>query len=43
MHRWDYNTPIEETMETLNDLVRIGFIDFKRRTYYAYNWLYRKW
>ena len=24
IHRWDYNTPIEETMEALNDVVRFG-------------------
>lgn len=24
IHRWDYETPIEETMETLNDVVRMG-------------------
>lgn len=24
IHRWDYGTPIEETMQTLNDLVRSG-------------------
>jgi aryl-alcohol dehydrogenase (NADP+) len=24
IHRWDYQTPIEETMETLNDIVRSG-------------------
>ncbi|HSO11646.1 MAG TPA: aldo/keto reductase [Anaerolineales bacterium] len=24
IHRWDYATPIEETMETLNDIVRAG-------------------
>jgi len=24
IHRWDYNTPIEETMEALNDVVRSG-------------------
>jgi aryl-alcohol dehydrogenase-like predicted oxidoreductase len=24
IHRWDYQTPIEETMETLNDIVRAG-------------------
>lgn len=24
IHRWDYNTPIEETMEVLNDVVRAG-------------------
>lgn len=24
VHRWDYNTPIEETMEALHDIVRAG-------------------
>jgi 1-deoxyxylulose-5-phosphate synthase len=24
IHRWDYNTPIEETMEALNDVVKMG-------------------
>lgn len=24
IHRWDYDTPIEETLEALNDLVRMG-------------------
>jgi len=24
IHRWDYHTPIEETLEALNDLVRMG-------------------
>lgn len=24
IHRWDYNTPIEETLEALNDIVRAG-------------------
>ena len=24
IHRWDYNTPIEETMEALNDVVKSG-------------------
>lgn len=24
MHRWDYNTPIEETMETFHDVVKSG-------------------
>lgn len=24
IHRWDYNTPIEETMEALNDIVKSG-------------------
>ncbi len=25
IHRWDYNTPIEETMRALNDVVHLGF------------------
>ena len=24
IHRWDYTTPIEETMEALHDLVKTG-------------------
>ncbi len=28
IHRWDYETPIEETMETLNDLVRAGKVRY---------------
>ena len=28
MHRWDYETPIEETMSTLNDLVRQGKVRY---------------
>jgi aryl-alcohol dehydrogenase-like predicted oxidoreductase len=24
IHRWDYNTPVEETMEALNDVVKAG-------------------
>jgi aryl-alcohol dehydrogenase-like predicted oxidoreductase len=28
LHRWDYETPIEETLETLNDLVRIGKVRY---------------
>ena len=24
IHRWDYNTPIEETLEALHDLVKAG-------------------
>jgi aryl-alcohol dehydrogenase-like predicted oxidoreductase len=27
-HRWDYNTPIEETMSALNDLVRAGKVRY---------------
>jgi len=28
IHRWDYDTPIEETMEALNDLVRAGNVHY---------------
>ncbi|NRD76558.1 aldo/keto reductase [Bacillus sp. BRMEA1] len=28
IHRWDYNTPIEETMETLHDLVKAGKVRY---------------
>jgi aryl-alcohol dehydrogenase-like predicted oxidoreductase len=28
IHRWDYETPIEETLETLNDLVRNGKVRY---------------
>lgn len=28
IHRWDYNTPILETLETLNDLVRQGKVRY---------------
>ncbi|MFQ5825148.1 MAG: aldo/keto reductase [bacterium] len=28
IHRWDYSTPIEETLEALNDLVRIGKVRY---------------
>lgn len=28
IHRWDYNTPIEETMEALSDLVKIGKVRY---------------
>ncbi|MDZ7703601.1 MAG: aldo/keto reductase [Trueperaceae bacterium] len=28
IHRWDYSTPIEETLETLNDLVRSGRVRY---------------
>jgi aryl-alcohol dehydrogenase (NADP+) len=28
IHRWDYNTPIEETLLTLNDLVRQNMIEY---------------
>ena len=28
IHRWDSETPIEETMESLNELVRIGKVRY---------------
>lgn len=28
IHRWDYETPIEETLETLDDLVRVGKVRY---------------
>jgi 1-deoxyxylulose-5-phosphate synthase len=28
IHRWDYETPIEETMEALNDLIRAGKVRY---------------
>jgi len=28
IHRWDYQTPIEETLETLDDLVRMGKVRY---------------
>jgi aryl-alcohol dehydrogenase-like predicted oxidoreductase len=28
IHRWDYTTPIEETMEALNDVVRMGKVRY---------------
>lgn len=28
IHRWDYETPIEETLDTLNDLVRAGKVRY---------------
>jgi len=28
IHRWDYDTPIEETMEALNDVVRAGKVRY---------------
>jgi len=28
IHRWDYNTPIEETLDTLNDLVHAGKVRY---------------
>jgi 1-deoxyxylulose-5-phosphate synthase len=28
IHRWDYSTPIEETLEALNDVVRSGKVRY---------------
>ena len=28
IHRWDYSTPIEETLVTLNDIVRQGMVNY---------------
>jgi len=28
IHRWDYETPVEETLEALNDLVRVGKVRY---------------
>jgi aryl-alcohol dehydrogenase (NADP+) len=28
IHRWDYRTPVEETLEALNDLVRMGKVRY---------------
>ena len=28
IHRWDYNTPIEETMRALNDIIHLGFAHY---------------
>jgi aryl-alcohol dehydrogenase-like predicted oxidoreductase len=28
IHRWDYNTPIEETMEALHDLIKSGKVRY---------------
>lgn len=28
IHRWDYNTPIEETLETLNDVIKAGKVRY---------------
>ena len=40
IHRWDYATPIEETMRTLNDLVRLGLVHYiGASTMYAWQFL----
>ncbi|KAJ1545281.1 hypothetical protein HK096_006567 [Nowakowskiella sp. JEL0078] len=42
IHRWDYNTPIEETMEALNDLVRLGKVRYIGRASSMYAWQFAK-
>ncbi|KAJ3197048.1 hypothetical protein HDU82_001568 [Entophlyctis luteolus] len=44
VHRFDYNTEIEETMEALNDLVRMGKVRYigASSMYCCYNLLYRE-
>ncbi|KAJ3405508.1 hypothetical protein CcCBS67573_g03089 [Chytriomyces confervae] len=44
IHRFDYNTEIEETMEALNDLVRMGKVRYLGASsmYCCYNLLYRE-
>lgn len=40
IHRWDYHTPIEETMETLHDLVKAGKVRYiGASAMYAYQFL----
>jgi len=31
IHRWDYNTPIEETMEALHDIIKAGKVRYSGR------------
>lgn len=41
IHRWDYHTPVEETMETLNDLVRAGKVRYLGASS-MYAWQFQK-
>lgn len=41
IHRWDYNTPIEETMAALNDLVRMGKVHYLGASA-MYTWQFQK-
>lgn len=41
IHRWDYDTPIEETMSALNDLVRAGKIHYLGASA-MYAWQFQK-
>ena len=41
IHRWDYQTPIEETMEALNDVVRAGKVRYLGASA-MYAWQFQK-
>ncbi len=41
IHRWDYSTPIEETMSALNDLVRAGKVHYLGASA-MYAWQFQK-
>lgn len=41
IHRWDYNTPIEETMEALHDLVKAGKVRYLGASA-MYAWQFQK-
>ena len=41
IHRWDYNTPIEETMRALNDLVTDGKVRYLGASA-MYAWQFQK-
>lgn len=41
IHRWDYETPIEETLETLNDLIRAGKVRYIGASS-MYSWQFAK-
>ena len=47
IHRWDYNTPIEETLEALNDVVKAGKARYigassMHASQFAQRWLCRR-
>lgn len=41
IHRWDYNTPIEETMEALHDLIKLGKVHYIGASS-MYTWQFQK-
>ncbi|ORX86709.1 Aldo/keto reductase [Basidiobolus meristosporus CBS 931.73] len=41
IHRWDYETPIEETMKALNDLVELGLVRYIGASS-MYTWQFHK-